>query len=129
MVRVLRWYFPVLRKLSGRPTLIFEKPPIHEVFEKQVMVFPVGVVDGDIDEMVRRKRGEWTTRGFRSGLQDMAVNLASEWTSKIVEWHLRNLRDVLPEEELKKITKSLTVNVMKQALDSVAERWISAMQG
>jgi len=32
--RLLRWEFPLLKKLSERPTLIFNKPPIHEIFEQ-----------------------------------------------------------------------------------------------
>ncbi|MEM1944146.1 MAG: hypothetical protein QXE50_05895 [Nitrososphaerota archaeon] len=133
MPRIIRWSFPLLRQLSTRPTLIFEKPPIHEVFEtqmleRQLIVHPVDEIDGELEEMIRRKKSEWGARGVGPNLQDMAVDLAREWTRRIVEWHLRNLRDVLPEEELKRVTKSLTVRVMEDALNKVAERWISALR-
>ncbi|MEM2233727.1 MAG: hypothetical protein QXP81_09350 [Nitrososphaerota archaeon] len=122
-----RWDFPLLSAWSRRPTLILRRPLIGEVFGTQIWVSGIDTVDSEIEEMIRRKREEWTRRGIRPNLQDMAVELAREWTGRIVEWHLRNLRGVLPEDELRRVGTELTKKMLSEALNTVAERWISAM--
>ena len=119
----------MLRRLSERPTLIFNKPPIHEIFETQVYVYPIGRIDGRVKEIEDRKRREWSSRGVRPGLQEMAIELAKNYTSRMVEWQLRNLREVLPEDELKKIADKLTLKFFEDALNNVADRWITSMSG
>jgi hypothetical protein len=119
----------LIDRLRNRRTIILRKPLVS-YFTQLWVGYPVsGYIDSEVEEEVRRKKAEWTAAGVPPRLQDMAVELAREWTARLAEFQLRMLEGALPKEELEKIAGKVVKNLMKTALDTVAENWIKAMRG
>jgi hypothetical protein len=114
--------------LRNRRTIILRKPLVS-YFTQLWVGYPVDeYIDSQVEEVIRKKKAEWTATGVPPKLQDMAVELAREWTSRLAEFQLRMLEGAMPKEELKRVANQVVKNLMKTALDTVAENWIKAMR-
>ena len=119
------WDYPILKALSKRPLVrrFLESRGVKtQVFGAELLD-----LDEEFREKIEEKRREWEKHGINRKLQDYAIDLAKEWTLKMTEFHRRMLTGVLPDEEVNNIVKKLTKNLFKEALDTVAERWVVAM--
>lgn len=76
------------------------------------------------EEKVKKKRREWEKRGIPENLQDWATSMAYRWAESIIGWQIRNLRKVLPEDQLEEVAKKLADTVFDQALNVVAENYL-----
>jgi hypothetical protein len=115
----------LIDRLRSRRTIILRKPLLAHF---QLWVgYPVReYIDSGVEEEIRRKKAEWTAAGVPPGLQNMAVELAREWTARLAEFQLRMLEGALPKEELERVANQVVKNLMKTALDTVAENWVRA---
>jgi hypothetical protein len=115
----------LIDRLRNRRTIILRKPLLAH-FQLYVGYQVREYIDSGVEEEIRRKKAEWTAAGVPPGLQNMAVELAREWTARLAEFQLRMLEGALPKEELEKIAGKVVKNLMKTALDTVAENWVRA---
>jgi len=116
----------LIDRLRNRRTIILRKPLIS-YFTQLWVGYPVReYIDSEVEEEIRRKKAEWTAAGVPPGLQNMAVELAREWTARLAEFQLRMLEGALPKEELERVANQVVKNLMKTALDTVAENWVRA---
>jgi len=113
-------------ELRNRKTIFLRKPLLAH-FQLYVGGPVREYIDSGLEEEIRRKKAEWAARGVPPGLQNMAVELAREWAARIAEFQLRTLEGVLPKEEIKRIADGVVKNLLKVALNTVAENWIRAM--
>jgi uncharacterized protein YfaT (DUF1175 family) len=112
-------------ELRNRRTIFLRKPLLAH-FQLYVRAPVNEYIDSEIEEEIRRKKAEWAARGVPPGLQNMAVELAREWAARIAEFQLRTLEGVLPKEEIKRIADGVVKNLLKEALNTVAENWVKA---
>jgi len=82
-------------------------------------------IDTKAEELARRKVEEWKAKGAREGLIRMALELASGWTTRMLEWMTR----YVPEEEKARLQKMMAIKVYEKALEEVADEWIEKMMG
>ena len=70
------------------------------------------------EDLERKKREEWTAKGYSPHLQDMAIELAHDYVTGISGWISTITK--MPREEVER-------KLYDYALNVVAERWIETM--
>lgn len=118
----------LIDRLRNRRTIILRKPLLAH-FQLYVG-WPVReYVDSEAEEIERRKRAEWSSQGVPEHFINWALEMAREWAESIANFHLRTLKDVVPEYELKRIGRELILKLYRQGLDGVAKKWLEVMTG
>lgn len=79
-------------------------------------------------ELKERYRRKWEEAGVPEHWVKMALRMAEEWAEKLTGFHLRQLRGILPEDELKKIERDVLIKFYETGLNN-AESWLEKMIG
>jgi len=116
----------IIDRLKNRRTIFLGKPLVSYLTQLYVGG-TVGYVDSESEALIEAKRREWTARGVSKNLQDMAVELAREWTESMARFYASVLEDVIPGEDVKHVSERIAKRLLRKALDEVAENWIAKM--
>jgi hypothetical protein len=114
--------------LRNRRTIFLRKPLLAQ-FQLYVGGPVKEYIDSEVEELIRRKKVEWSSQGIPERFIRWAIDMAREWAESIADFHLRTLKDIVPEDELKKIGRELVLKLYRQGLDEVAKKWLEVMTG
>jgi hypothetical protein len=83
----------------------------------------------DIKLLRDEYRRKWSVQGVPEHFVNWALEMAENWAERIADFHLRVLKDIIPEYELKNIERNLKIRLYKQGLEEVAKKWLSVVVG
>lgn len=69
--------------LSGRPTLILDKPVVQNLNPRRDLNPGQGGADSSLEKMREDKKAEWRSKGYPENWIGMAIDLADDWTSSM----------------------------------------------
>ena len=118
----------LIDELRNRKTILLRKPLLAN-FQVYVGGPVKEYIDSEVEEIIRRKKAEWSSQGIPEQFIRWALEMAREWAESIANFHLRTLKDIVPENELKRIGRDLVIKLYRQGIDDVAKKWLEVMTG
>ena len=86
------------------------------------------VTEDEIEKLIRAKKEEWARRGISPEMQTTAEILVREWAESMTRYQAGILSRVLPPEEVERLRPKIMKELVKNGLNTLAERWIQEIK-